>query len=509
MAHCATRYGSAVVLCVDDEPANLSLLESILTPLGYRVLYAQNGIEALAILMAESVDLVLLDLIMPEVDGFEVCRRIKTDEQLREIPVIMLTGCTAREDRIQAIETGVDDFICKPFDKAEVLARVAMLLQVKKINDQLHSAYNNINSLIALSKNILHAFDPLHFNFISGIKDIIRHIIADSTSLSEQPQQVLVSLRDQNGEDSCYTFGHDTGELVMATLPTTVCTHLDQLASGRDMSWLNQDDLQNDYPEVVSKLSEHVPTPVNLVCHQSSQITFCALNYGRPVTRYDAEVLNAIVAKSLFLKSLSEQAHQTEDAFTYTVHALARAAEVNDKDTGNHILRVGAYCAIIADYWGMPDEFVRHIQQQAILHDVGKIHLPTEILKKPAALLHDEFEIINGHPNHGKDIIGEHVRLKMAKNIAISHHERWDGGGYSYGLIGEQIPIEGRIMNMADQYDALRNERCYKPAFDHDTTFRILTEGDGRTLPHHFDPKVFVAFKESHGRFEEIFEQLA
>ncbi|MBI4691506.1 MAG: HD domain-containing protein [Nitrospirae bacterium] len=96
----------------------------------------------------------------------------------------------------------------------------------------------------------------------------------------------------------------------------------------------------------------------------------------------------------------------------------------------------------------------------------------------------------------------------MAKEIALSHHERWDGSGYPYGLKGEDIPISGRILNIADQYDALRNLRVYKPAFDHETTNKIITEGDGRTMPHHFDPQVLDAFKNAHKQFEEVYERL-
>lgn len=192
----------------------------------------------------------------------------------------------------------------------------------------------------------------------------------------------------------------------------------------------------------------------------------------------------------------------------YTVWALARATEANDEDTGNHITRVGEYCALIARHLCMPEKFTSIIKLQAQMHDVGKIHTRPAILKKPGKLTPEEFEDIKQHTIYGAKILGDHIRLTMAKNIAASHHERWDGSGYPHGLKGEQIHIEGRITSIADQYDALRNPRVYKPAFDHATAYGIITQGDGRTMPYHFDPAVLNAFRETSTKFAEVYEGL-
>jgi len=246
----------------------------------------------------------------------------------------------------------------------------------------------------------------------------------------------------------------------------------------------------------------------NMVSYSNDSFCLIALNYGREVTTHDATLLNSVVMQSLFLRSLALQARDTESAFEYTVLALARASEANGEDTGDHILRVGDYCALLARNLNMPEKFVQTIRMQAALHDVGKIHISPDILNKPGKLTDDEWDLMELHTLHDSKIIGGHHRMSMADRIALSHHERWDGGGYPYGLSGEQIPIEGRIMNLADQYDALRSTRCYKPAFDHETTCCIIIKGDGRTLPQHFDPEVLKAFMALEGQFAEVHGRL-
>ena len=186
-----------------------------------------------------------------------------------------------------------------------------------------------------------------------------------------------------------------------------------------------------------------------------------------------------------------------------------RVLKATDEGRGDHALLVGEYCTLLANHLKIPENRTKLIRLQASLHDIGKIKVSPSILEKSGALTEDEWREMQRHTVYGSRIIGSYPRLTMAAKIALCHHERYDGTGYPYGISGEKIPIEGRILTLADQYDALRTVRCYKPAFDHGTTYNILTEGDGRTLPQHFDPRVLAAFKEIHSRFADVkFESL-
>ncbi len=495
------------ILCVDDEPLNLKVLDKLLVSHGYEVIKAEDGEAALKTIGENSVDLVLLDVMMPRLDGFEVCRRIKGDERLRNIPVVMITALSAKEDRIKGIEAGAEDFISKPFDQGEVLARVRMLLKMKTLNDRLSHAYEEINNITNFGEASILSFDPLTFTFLAKVDAIVNQIIRKKADAVDKPQLVIVGVPDEGQTWQWYQY-----EYVLNTLNRTLLTVDIQQGRGKTGSsktaFYNENDLDQSEIQSVVKMFGPLPITVsNMTCYLSEALHIFAVNYGREVTHYDASVLKSFVMQSLFMKSLSGQIRETESAFEYTVYALARASEANDEDTGNHILRVGEYCALLAGKLGLSDKFSSTIRVQALMHDVGKIHIHPDILKKPGKLTDEEFAQMRKHPVYGAKILGSHPRLAMAAEIALSHHERWDGGGYPKRLAGEQIPIAGRITNLADQYDALRNARCYKPAFDHAKAYDIITVGDGRTMPSHFDPQVLAVFQENGAEFEAIYER--
>ncbi len=202
---------------------------------------------------------------------------------------------------------------------------------------------------------------------------------------------------------------------------------------------------------------------------------------------------------------------ELEQAYTDTILRLARASRYKDEETGAHIERLSHYSQSLALAIGWDPVRARYLFAVAPMHDVGKIGVPDAVLGKQGPLTEEEWESIKQHPLLGASLLDGSTSplLEMAKEVALTHHERWDGSGYPKGLKGTQIPITGRIVMLCDLYDALRSRRPYKPAFTHVKSCNIILNGNDRTKPTHFDPHLLEAFREMHQDFNDIYSTVA
>lgn len=370
----------AHILIVDDQPDNLLILEDLLGE--SHVVHSLDGGHAALAYLGDGgpADLILLDVMMPGLDGFEVCRALKQDPATSDIPVIFLTTLSSAIDEERGLSLGAEDFIHKPFSPAVVFARVRNHLRLSQSARLLRTRNEDLERLVS---------------------ERTRHILEQSAELVRRKQQLIAA----------------------------------------------------------------------------------------------------------------------QDA---TISAFCSLAEARDYETGNHIRRTQHYVRALAEQVRDRDPYRSELTEETIdllfksapLHDVGKVAIPDAVLLKPGKLDREEWEVMKQHTVLGRDailqaeadlvVVGDSF-LRHAREIATSHHERWDGTGYPDGLSGTEIPLSARIMAIADVYDALISRRVYKPAYPHDDAVHMIMRERGT----HFDPGLADAFFEIRGRFLEIAERFA
>jgi putative two-component system response regulator len=208
----------------------------------------------------------------------------------------------------------------------------------------------------------------------------------------------------------------------------------------------------------------------------------------RQLERYADDLSNTIL-------ELKDAHQELQEAYLDTIHRLVLAAEYKDEDTGDHIVRMGRYSALIAEKLGLPAKEVQNIFYAAPMHDIGKIGIPDNILMKPGKLTDEEFGLMKTHSIIGANLLAysKSKILQVAEQIALSHHEKWNGKGYPQGLAGENIPLVGRIIGLADVFDALTSKRPYKDPFPVEKAIDIIKKERGE----HFDPHIVDVFLEN------------
>jgi HD-GYP domain-containing protein (c-di-GMP phosphodiesterase class II) len=299
--------------------------------------------------------------------------------------------------------------------------------------------------------------------------------VARAAAIAEKPERLLTPAEIEEGFESENSVRVVTGDEAVSALHGTL---LDALGS-----------------------------VTSYIRYRTRHLLVVAANFDKELTEIDGQIFKSLFVSMSALRTIANQMKDIESLFHYTVEALARAAEANDEDTFTHISRINQYSAVLARSMGLDSQFIEDIGYMAQMHDVGKIQVDASILRKNGRLTSEEFEKMKLHTVYGARIIGDHPRLRMAKEIAMSHHEKWDGSGYPLGLGGEEIPLSARIVAIVDVYDALRSRRPYKEPQSHDSAMEIITHGDERTVPTHFDPVIKSAFVKINKKLDDIYRE--
>lgn len=505
------------VLVVDDNRTNQALMKAHLKQMGLVPLLASSAPEGLTLATEEHPDLIFLDIMMPVMDGYEMCRRLKNDARTRAIPVIFLSAKDQAEEKVTGLRLGAVDYITKPFDPAELKARVAIVLQMIELQERLVSQANT-DELTGLANR-------RHFQEM-----LERELLRAQTSGTEISLMMLDLDHFKNIND---TYGHLGGDVVLRQLAEILRRHIQQLdivaryggeefvivlpGAPAQNARKSAERLCHSVAEEHWKIStERVSITVSIgvathdgfgngdvldLIKRADTALYVAKRRGRNcVVSFDEigmeETDEAVMEGDDVLQlqeKLSTLAQNLRMQMLASISSLTRALEARDPYMMHHAENVQAYSRAIAEELDCPAQVMEYLNVAAQLHDLGKMGIPDSILHKPGSLTAREKHVVEQHPLISVQIL-EPLGLVAEEIRTIKyHHERFDGSGYPAGLAGKKIPFGSRILSVADAFDSLTANDVYRQTKSMDEALAEIKLKSGS----HFDPEIVEAFEKA------------
>jgi putative nucleotidyltransferase with HDIG domain len=472
------------VLVVDDEAVICDILRDFLEFEGFFVQTAPSGEMALEVFSTNEFDLILTDLKMPGIDGLDLLRRVQ--DLGRDTMTVIMTGFGTVETAIDAMKRGAFDYILKPFKPEEVvrvLRRALDKQQLQRENLALRETVGFYELSEALSSTM--ALDEQ----LGMVVDLVReNFAAEGVSiLVEDPNQIgKYVARTGAGPDRLVPKAERLIESFIAG--RTVLAHGEEIRH-----WIHNPDRAD------GQVRSFMAAPLRIRGAPIGVITAFSTQSSARFTEGQRKGLAIFGGRAADAIENARMYENLQTTFTQTMEGFARALEAKDPYTHGHSDRVATYAKLVCEAMGMPPMEIDRISHGGLMHDIGKIGIRNSDLNKPQKLTPEEYVMFKSHPVQGRRIIEPIAFLKHLVPCVYHHHEAWDGSGYPEGLEGEGIPVEARILAVADSYDAMTSNRPYRKALPHEIAVAEFNRCSGRQ----FDPIAVEAFLDVIERYRQ------
>ena len=473
------------ILVVDDDPNVVEILTESLRGRGYRTESAYSGTEAVEKYDSFRPDLVVLDILLPEKNGFEVCDEIRARDAHRDVPIIIISANSIPDSMVRVFSAGAQDYIKKPFSIKEITAKIENFLsqahrrkdlreqnlllegEVQKgqddyvrVNRSLKKKVLDMRTLFGLSQDLNKLMDPEELINIFSLT-VIGQLGIEAVSLFYTFDQVSPYLS--------YAGGKGTQSSILASIRLSREAGLSiQLLKKQDIFSLSDGPLEEEAKreaEFLLNFGFDLCFPL-IVKSRLTGIVFMGKKInGQEYTSEELELFKSICTSAATGLENSRLYSELQNTYLSTIKVLVSTIEAKDTYTCGHTERVADYAKLITEEMGLPKKEREMVSFGAALHDIGKLGVYENILNKPGALTESEWEIVKSHPEVGANIIKNMKFLESACDLVRHHHERLDGKGYPDGLSGSEISLGARIVAVADSFDAMTSDRPYRQAY--------------------------------------------